>query len=221
MPRRDDTQAFVRIQGRGLRKQERLTQADEKYIREVIQELVEETGVVSQEILQDAAPERSGRLKESIVVTGRNRSTFRPQIRIGVLDLKDDEGFHYLNVTRFGRKAVEASRSRPGSVGGARPARTYNIAPGSPGAQNRPFRGHMLRFTPGDVGTGVLYSRRVKAFHPRRDWVRTAQEEIQQTADYNFDRITKKVELVLNSNNESARRHTSVKVSSRSGKFHS
>jgi hypothetical protein len=222
MPR-DDQTAVVKVTARGLRKAEKIVQIQEKYIRELLQDTVGEVGLVGQEILQDYAPERSGRLKESIVVTGRNRSAYKPNIRIGVEGAISDEGFNYLNVTRFGRRAVEARRTREGfrpgaGIGASRLARSYNIEPGTPGAQHRPFRRHMLRYSPGPLGSPSIYRFRARAYHPKADWVRLAQEDINTMADYAFQKLTKEIELVLTRGTTTPRKVT-VKVASRSGNF--
>jgi hypothetical protein len=222
MPRDDET-AVVKVTARGLRKAEKIVQIQEKYIRELLQDTIGEVGLVGQEILQDLAPERTGRLKESIVVTGRNRSAYTPNIRIGVEGAVSDEGFSYLNVTRFGRRAVEARRTREGfrpgaGIGSARLARSYNIAAGAVGAQKRPFRRHMLRYSPGPPGTPSIYRFRARAYHPKADWVRLANDDIQTMADYAFQKLTKEIELVLTRGDTKPRKVT-VQVASRSGKF--
>lgn len=223
MPR-DDAIAVVRIQARGLRKEEKMLELDQKFVRETIQEIIEETGLTAEAILQNAAPVRTGRLKESIKITGRNRSAYRPNIRVGVEGATSDEGFPYLNVTRFGRRAVEARRTREGfrpeaGIGSARLARTYNITSDAPNRQRRPFRAHMLRFEPGPPGSGLLYRRRVKAYRPKRDWIRASEEEIQIMADFNFREVTKEIEKVLKSGKPSARRRATVSIASKTGRF--
>jgi hypothetical protein len=217
-------QAVIKITSRGLRKSEKMLDINEKYIRMLIQEMIEEVGLVGQDILADYAPVRTGRLKESIVVTGRNRSVYRPSIRIGVTGAKSDEGFDYTNVTRFGRKAVEASRERHGSrpdagIGGSRLARTYRWEnKNDVGRQLRPFRRNMLKFTPGLPGTGFLYAPRVKAFHPKKDWVRSSNEDIKVMSEYAFQSVTKKIEESLKSGSTSSR-SVSIGVRSRFGRF--
>src|SRR5262245_25314265 len=220
MPRDIDI-AVVKIQSRGLRKQEKLTHIDQTYVRKVIQELVEETGLVSAEILQDNAPVRTGRLRESVHVSGRNRSVFRPEVRIGV-DARSDEGFPYLNVTRFGRRAVIANPRRvnfrpEAGIGGTRRPRKFGPQEGEPGFQRRPRRAHMLRFEPGPPGSGFIYRRAVRAYRPGRDWIRESESDIQDVADFAFRKVTREVEKVLGSN--SAARRSVVKIKTRTGSF--
>ena len=207
MPR-DENEAVLKISSSGLRKAERMTQLAGRYVREAIQEMVEETGLTAEAILQNNAPERTGRLRESILVTGRNRSTTRPQIRVGVVGAVSDEGFDYLNVTRFGRKAVEAAK-------GSKPARS--LRDDRTQRQRRPFRAHMLSFEPGAPGSGFRYRRRVRAYHPKRDWVRASTEEIKVMSEFNFREVTKAVESYLK--RPSAQRTVSVQAKSRGGNF--
>jgi hypothetical protein len=218
MPR-DDATAVLRISARGLHPMQKMLDIDQKYIRALVQETIEEVGLVAQDILADHAPDRTGRLKGSVVVTGRNRSTSRPQIRIGVVGARSETGFPYLNVTRFGRRAVEASRTREGfrplaGTGSARLART----PATGSGQHRPFRAHMLRYTPGQEGTPSLYRRRAKAYHPGRDWVRASDDDIKTMSDYAFRKVTRDIEKALTSGG-SKPRTTSVSVRSRFGRF--
>lgn len=218
MPR-DDATAVIRISARGLSPMQKMLDVDQKYIRGLIQETIEEVGLVAQEILADHAPDRTGRLKGGVVVTGRNRSTVRPQIRIGVVGARSDTGFPYLSVTRFGRRAVEASRTREGfrpeaGTGGSRLART----PATGSGQHRPFRAHMLSFTPGEPTSRSLYRRRVGAYHPRRDWVRASEGDIKVMSDYAFQKVTRDIQKVLTSGG-SKPRTTSVSVKSRFGRF--
>jgi hypothetical protein len=213
MPR-DDQSAFIRIQTRGLRKAEKMTDLDQKYIRQLIQETIDEVGIVAVDIIADNAPERSGRLKSGVHITGRNRSTFRPSVRVGVEGARN-EGFDYVNATRFGRRAVVASKS----LGSAKAARSYSLQPGSPGAQLRPFRAHTLSFEPGEPGTRTLYRHGVKAYRPARDWVRLAEDDIKVMADYAFAKVTKEIEKVLKRPGVSAPRAVGVSIKSRFGKF--
>jgi hypothetical protein len=220
MPR-DDAIAVVKITARGLRKQEKLTDIDQKYVRKVIQEMIEEIGIVSAEILQDNAPVRTGRLRDSVHISGRNRSVFRPEIRIGI-DVRSDESFPYLDVTRFGRRAVVANPIRvnfrpEAGIGGTRRPRKFAPEEGEPGFQRRPRRAHMLRFEPGPPGTGFIYRRAVRAYRPGRDWVRASDTEIQDVADFGFRKVTREVEKVLNS--DSAGRRATVKIRTRTGTF--
>lgn len=220
MPR-DDAFAVVTITGRGLRKQEKMTDLDQKFVRSLIQETIEEVGLVAQEIIAESAPVRTGRLREGVQITGRNRSAFRPSVRVGV-DVRSEEGFPYLNVTRFGRRAVVANKRRvnfrpEAGIGSTRRPRTFAPKPGQPGFQNRPRRSHMLRFEPGPPGSGFMYRQRVRAYHPGRDWVRTADEDIQGMADYGFKRLTDEIEKVLQG--ESAPRKVTIRFKTSTGSF--
>ena len=76
MPRKDD--AILKVSGRGLNKFQKMTDTNQKYVRGVIQDMIFETGLTAQSILQNNAPKRTGRLRESIVITGQNRSTSHP-----------------------------------------------------------------------------------------------------------------------------------------------
>lgn len=180
MPRSRGTM-LIEFRATGIRRMERLTRTWDRLARQAIQAVVEETGEAAVNTLRSRAPSRTGRLAEHIEVVGQNRSSSRPSIRVGV-DVRDPvSGFPYLNVTRFGRRAVEAKR-RP------KPARSYRVP--QRGAQRlrsggtvNPFRAAMLRFEPGPPGSGFILKRRVRAYHPQRDWVRAAESHLKRLAD--------------------------------------
>src|SRR3954467_11614799 len=119
---RADT-AVLRINARGLRKAEKMLSIDEKYIRQVIQEAIDETGLTAVEVVRQHAPVRTERLRDSVVIAGRTRSTYRPSIRVGLAGAFSDQGFDYTKASRFGRRAVEAK-------GRSTMARTYHRGAG-------------------------------------------------------------------------------------------
>jgi hypothetical protein len=194
---RDDAVAVIKITGQGIPKRERSlmgrTQARlietgggiPEYIDDSVQGLMTDLGELAVSQLQASAPSRTGRLREGIVVTGRSRARMRPNIRVGVVAISD-QGFNYTNVTRFGRRAVEAKSG----FGTARPARQYRAVPGARGTQRRPFRAAMLKFEPGPPGTAFIYRKRVRAFKPRGDWVEKPAQRILKAGDAEWERIT-------------------------------
>jgi hypothetical protein len=210
--------AVIRISARGLRKTEQMARLNERDIRREIQFMIEALGEGAVNQLRARAPERTGRLRAGIRVVGQNRQVYKPSITVGV-DVASDQGFPYLNVTRFGRRAVVSKRP-------ARPARTYTHPgkPGDRGFQNRPFRKGMLRFEPGPPGSGFIYRRRVRAYHPGRDWVKSAEDGIQGMSDRAWQDITSAVEQILRRDAgrpiASRARRVTVQRTSRTGRFY-
>lgn len=190
MPELDPSAVLV-ISTRGLRRMEKMTRLNERDVRIEIQEMIEIIGEGAVNTLTAYAPERTGALKQNIRVISRNRQVFKPSITVGV-DAVSDQGFPYLNVTRFGRRAVVSKRF-------AKPARTYRHPGrlGDRGFQRRPFRKGMLRFEPGPPGSGFIFRRGVRAYHPKRDWVKAADPKIEVMATKGWEAVTDAIEQIL------------------------
>lgn len=190
-------------------------------INREMREGMERVGQDSVFVLQNHAPFRSGRLSDNIEVSSRGHSIRTPNIEISVA--ADEKGFSYVNVTRFGRRAVHAKRSRPdfrpeAGSGASRLARTSAAGSG----QRRPFRRMTLAFEPGLPGSGFIYRHSVRAYHPRGDWVGESIPEIQQLAQKESDKITNWIDHFMNgSPRPSGARTASVRRTSRTGRLRS
>jgi hypothetical protein len=173
----------MRIQGKGLRQLERdlMLRADERDLNaSIIRPGMRELGEDAVYALQNTAPFRTGRLSDNITAQPL-RSIKRPGVDI-LVDAVNDQGFNYVNATRFGRRAVHAKTSRPGfrpdaGAGSSRLARNPDAAIAA--GQKRPFRRMALSFSPGPLGGPTLYRHSVRAWRPSGDWVRKAMPEIE------------------------------------------
>lgn len=214
---------IVRIRGFGLRQMERdmMIRANERALNEgTIRPGMAELGDDVVYTLQNNAPFRTGNLSDNI--QGQPiRSVARPGVDITVEAIDPETGFNYLNVTRFGRRAVHAKNYRPdfrpeAGAGSSRLARTY----GGRGTQKRPFRRMSLRFEPGAPGTGFTYRHAVRAYRPSSDWVGRAQPEVKAHADMAFEKITNDIDYYMKTGaRPSVARRTFVRRTTRSGKL--
>jgi hypothetical protein len=188
---RDDAVAVMRITTRGLRKWERIFHDEQDTIRQDLQLRMEEIGEFAVGQLKRNAPVRDGRLREGIFISGRNRSVHSPNVRVGI-EARSPEGFNYVPVTRFGRGPVFAKR-------GGKRARTYvtppHLQPGMRGFQNRPYRSHFLRFP---WHGEIIYRRSVRAWKPRRDWVRATDPIVRKAAIDHMDEFTEQIVELFN-----------------------
>lgn len=213
----------IRIQSFGVRQLERkyLLRSNERIINREMRQGLERLGEDSVYALQNHAPFRTGRLSDNITAIRVGKSARRPVVDIGVE--AEDNGFSYVNVTRFGRKAVHAKNYRPdhrpeAGSGRSRLARSYDYD--GPGAQKRPFRRMSLRFEPGPPGSGFMYRHSVRAYRPGRDWVAEAIPEIERLGDAEFENITSWIDYFMNdSPRPSGARRVSVRRTSRTGRL--
>lgn len=219
--------ALFLISSVGLRKTEKILKLDEADIALLIQEGMLRIGEDAAYAMQNHAPFRTGTLSDAIQLVGRNRKTRRPNVRVGI-DTAMLGDFNYLNVTRFGRRAVEAKRQRAdfrpeAGRGGSRLARSYSAAPGAQGTQHRPFRAHMLAFEPGAPGSGITYRRRVRAYRPKADWVKASEEDVRESSQLIMDEITEAIDELFRGNRARGKRGggrlVSIRRASRAGRF--
>lgn len=216
---------IIQIRAKGLKQMERhfMLRSDERVLnRETIRPGMDELGNDVAYTLQNYAPFRTGRLSDSIQPRAV-RSISRPGVDVTV-DARDDNGFNYLNVTRFGRRAVHAKDYRQGfreeaGRGRSRLARTLNDSRGS-GVQKRPFRRMALRFEPGAPGSGFEYRHSVRSFRPSGgDWVKRAQGEVKQDANAAFAKIVNDIDYYVNHEGIVKTRKVSVRRTTRTGRL--
>jgi hypothetical protein len=193
MPR-DTGEAVLRISTTGLRRYERLIQIDARDVAKLLNELVDLMGESAVNQLQTAAPKDTGHLRRNIRVTGKNRSTTKPNVRVGV-DVHSDSGFPYVNVTRFGRKAVNVRESRKArDLPVSSPARTYSGTQIGGAGGRPPHRAHALKV---DLPDGILFRHSVRAWHPKKDWVRVAEPRINAQANELLEEVGDEMERLL------------------------
>jgi hypothetical protein len=193
----------MRIRGNGVRQLERdfMIRSDERDLNAtIIRPGMKELGEDAVYALQNTAPFRTGRLSDNITAQPL-KSITRPGVDI-MVDAVNDQGFDYVNATRFGRRAVHAKRSRPGfrpdaGSGSARLARNPDAAIAA--GQKRPFRRMALAFVPGPPGSAPMYRHSVRAWRPPGgDWVRKAMPEVDALTEKEFRRIEEWIEHYTN-----------------------
>jgi hypothetical protein len=164
-------QAVIEVTTTGAAdKLERNLSQGERQLSRMLHQLLSDIGNDLQFFLQGHAPSRTEHLKLSIDSFMR-RSTRRPQVVI-LIDVVDPEHpFDYVNVTRFGRKAVMATRKAAKSA-------TLGKRPIQLGRFFHRRSAAALRFEPGPSGSGFVYRRRVGPYHPSHDWIGATEPEV-------------------------------------------
>lgn len=191
---------LIRIASTGVRQIERkyLIRALERDINREIKQGMARLGDDAMYALQNTAPFRTGRLSDNIKVSKVSASVRRPAVEVSVAAV-DDKGFDYLNVTRFGRRAVHAKNYRPGFREDAgRGASRLSRTPATGSGQRRPFRRITLGFEPGPPGSGDIYRHSVRAWKPRGDWVKRSFPEVEKAAQEEMEKITDWVNYYMN-----------------------
>jgi hypothetical protein len=155
--------------------------AAQRTVHRQLQAGLQQIGYDIQFYLQGHAPVRTEHLKHSIDMFMR-RSTHRPQVVI-LIDVQDeDHPYDYVNVTRFGRRAVVAKRP-------AKPSKVLGTKPILYGRELKRYSASALKFTP-QSGDGPIYRRRVKAWRPPGgDWIARTAPEASKYADEMMDEV--------------------------------
>jgi hypothetical protein len=159
----------VTATGAAQKMQHELTKG-ERQLSRLIQQLMSDIGNDVQFFLQGHAPSRTEHLKLSIDSFLR-RSTRQPQVVIAIDVVDPDHPYDYVNVTRFGRKAVVATRKAAKSA-------TLGKRPIQLGRFFHRRSAAALQFAPGGANSGFIYRRRVGEYRPAVDWIGATEPEI-------------------------------------------
>lgn len=177
MPRRSGT-AVLRMStvGASTRRLEHQLSAAQRDTHRLIQTGLQQIGFDIEFFLQGHAPERTKHLKHSID-SFMVRSSRMPSVTI-IIDVTDPEHkYDYVNVTRFGRKAVKVKRP-------AVKSKKLGAKPILFGRQLARRSGAALKFEPGAPGSGFIFRRSAKAWRPTGgDWIGRTAPQVKQYAD--------------------------------------
>jgi hypothetical protein len=163
-------EAVLNFSTAGIKRSARRYREGEKVAQEEIRRAMTASAHAGLRVLQEAAPERSGRLKREMRVSRtRGTTTLTAQIE----STAEDRGFPYTDVTRRGRRAATAKRE-------SLPSKKLGKIPGTGGRFRR--SGSALGPFPNEGGDPI-FRRRVSAWRPDVDWVAEAQPAVQAESD--------------------------------------
>lgn len=138
----------------------------------------------AEQILVMHAPKESGNMARRI------RSRREGGDILIVVDAKDERGYDYTGVTRFGHREARIVPKRSITIGNQTFNRRQSVV-----ETGRPLKtggSAALRFM---FGGRVMYARSVKAYHPKSDWVEDALPQIRQAQRRSLRLMKREVEL--------------------------